>query len=322
MLRRGDRTIEEKYFNANYRHQNYQDLETALRVAVRAQLQLRVAGTLRVPSSVENSSPAELDQSLVFTHGYWVRSDMAEQDLVVVQDVALLNAVYKDCVSTGGSIIVPRDELSRVAAETALVPTLRVGTNALDALRRDPKNPARVQLGEYWPDFRPVKTLTLEELMRDHALQAMRRPIIEDEYRPVGRSPRLKALAVFARPFGLGRSVKLHQIASVVSLRSASLALLSHDPQLPRFSRQYPINSWVARNVTLRPIKKAKTRSPPLTPDLILVPTLRVGTPGPTLCVALLVANMLLRLLDTTQSVDTRVPTQSVGTRRSSDMAV
>jgi hypothetical protein len=215
-----------------------------------------------VPSSVENSSPAELDQSLVFTHGYWVRSDMAEQDLVVVQDVALLNAVYKDCVSTGGSIIVPRDELSRVAAETALVPTLRVGTDALDALRRDPKNPARVQLGEYWPDFRPVKTLTLEELMRDHALQAMRRPIIEDEYRPVGRSPRFKALAVFARPFGLGRSVKLHQIASVVSLRSASLALLSHDPQLPRFSRQYPINSWVARNVTLRPIRKSENAQP------------------------------------------------------------
>jgi FkbM family methyltransferase len=272
-LIRGDRAVGEAFFETHYQSLLYDDLEIGLRAAVRSRLTAAPSG-------------------LVFTRGYWVRSDMAEQDLVVVQDVAeqdayriddismsgpvvvdvgahigcfskrfhqrnplariiaveccpenihalkrnvgemalvvqgavtyepdvaLLNAVYKDCVSTGGSIIVPRDELnSRVAAVS---PALRNGgrgqgepapasprASGLPPAAEGPTTQSeaestdiRTRLGEYWPDFRPVKTLTLEDLMRDHALDRidiLKLDCEGSEYSILGKSPSLERIGL------------------------------------------------------------------------------------------------------------------------------
>jgi FkbM family methyltransferase len=206
-LLRGDRAMGEEYFRANYRYRAYRDLEEGLRAEVRQRLR-------------------DTGGALVYTRDFWVRSDNADQDLVVVQDVAeedcyridelpmprpvivdvgahigcfskrlhmrnplariiaveccpenipaleeniggfatvlqaavtyepdvaLLNAVYRDCVSTGGSALLGREELKRRVAAGEL------GTVAGNGMP-----------GQYWADFRPVRTLTLEQLMQEH----------------------------------------------------------------------------------------------------------------------------------------------------------
>ncbi|MGH7136926.1 MAG: FkbM family methyltransferase, partial [Pirellulales bacterium] len=65
--------------------------------------------------------------------------------LTYERDVALLNAVYPGCVSTGGSRIVPRSELED-----------------------GPPGPS--SQSEYWSDTRPLATITLEQLMAEHEL--------------------------------------------------------------------------------------------------------------------------------------------------------
>src|SRR5262249_3584667 len=66
-------------------------------------------------------------------------------------DVALLNAVYRNCLSTGGSSLIDRAELERrVAAQKCAL------------------QPGQEMPSEYWADFRPMQTLTLEELMAEH----------------------------------------------------------------------------------------------------------------------------------------------------------
>lgn len=69
-------------------------------------------------------------------------------------DVALLNAVYPGCVSTGGSTLIGRDELRR---------RLEAGAVAV--------KPGGEMPSEYWADFRPVETLTLEDLMERYELE-------------------------------------------------------------------------------------------------------------------------------------------------------
>ena len=232
-LLRGDRETGKAYFNGHYQFQIYDDLEVGLRTAVRSRLHAAVSG-------------------LVYTRGYWVRADMAEQDLVVVQDiaeqdsyqiaampmprpvvvdvgahigcfskrlhernpiarifaveccpenipvlqknigdiatiiqaavtyepdVALLNAVYKNCLSTGGSAVISRQELERRVLDES---RRAVGTNSLQVGARprvgscdesapfqtdDEADPIRI--GEYWADFRSIRVLTLEDLMRE-----------------------------------------------------------------------------------------------------------------------------------------------------------
>jgi FkbM family methyltransferase len=208
-LLRGDRGVGEAYFREHYRFRTYQDLGPALASAVRDHLK----------------NP---DDSLVRTRNFWIRNNNAEQDLVVVQDiaeqdsyhigelpmprpvvvdvgahigcfsrkfhernplarviaveccpeniaalrknvgafatvlqaavtyekdVALMNAVFPNCVTTGGSTIVPRQELgSKVAAGE--LPTEQAG------------NPDQ----QYWADFRPVETVTLEEILAKHGV--------------------------------------------------------------------------------------------------------------------------------------------------------
>ena len=60
-------------------------------------------------------------------------------------DVALLNAVYKNCLSTGEGELIDRAELERASPMTSV-----------------PSKPANEIPGEYWADFRPIRTMTLE----------------------------------------------------------------------------------------------------------------------------------------------------------------
>jgi FkbM family methyltransferase len=209
-LLRGDRAAGEAFFRGHYRHQTYRDLENGLRALVRERL-------------------ARDAEDLVRVRGYWVRPETAEQDLVVVQDiaeqdsyridelpmpqpvvvdvgahigcfskrlhqrnplariiaveccpenldvlrknvggfatvvqaavtyetdVALLNAVYPGCVTTGGSTLIGRAEMQR---------RLEAGEVAV--------RPGGEMPSEYWADFRPVETLTLEALMERYELE-------------------------------------------------------------------------------------------------------------------------------------------------------
>jgi len=68
-LLRGDRAAGEAFFRSRYRHQTYRDLENALRSLVRERLKATDGGFVRV-------------------RDFWVRPETAEQDLVVVQDIA------------------------------------------------------------------------------------------------------------------------------------------------------------------------------------------------------------------------------------------
>jgi FkbM family methyltransferase len=235
---RGDRAAGEAFFRHRYRHQTYRDLEASLRALVRQRLEGTEAGLLRV-------------------RGYWVRADMAEQDLVVVQDiaeqdsyrvdelpmlrpvvvdvgahigcfsqrlhqrnplarifaveccpenipalrknvggfatvvpaaltyepdVALLNAVYPGCVSTGGSSVIGREELRR---------RLEAGEVA--------SQPGAQMPGEYWADFRPVETLTLEELMRQYGfdyIDYLKLDCEGSEFSILGQTPSLDRIGM------------------------------------------------------------------------------------------------------------------------------
>jgi FkbM family methyltransferase len=208
-LLRGDRHTGERYFREHYRFRTYRDLGTALVSAVRERLQ-------------------KPDDGLAYTRGFWIRNDNAEQDLVVVQDVAeqdgykidelpmprpvvidvgahigcfstrfhdrnplariiaveccpenipalrknvgsfativqaaltyerdvaLMNAVFPNCVTTGGSTIIGREELQR-----------RLAAGELPA--------AQLAVADqgYWADLRPIETVTLEHIAERYCL--------------------------------------------------------------------------------------------------------------------------------------------------------
>jgi ADP-heptose:LPS heptosyltransferase len=109
------------------------------------------------------------------------------------REVALLNAVYPGCVSTGGSTVVPRAELEALIGSRAressgaedglpgpscaegdgarlpLPPGEGRGEGGLHAARAKPSLP--VSLDEYWLDGRPLATVTLEQIIADHHLE-------------------------------------------------------------------------------------------------------------------------------------------------------
>lgn len=203
-LLRGDRKLGLRYFQQHYRHVTYENLAECVSQAIRAQA---------------------TGGGLAQKRGFWIRTDNAEQDLVIVNDiyerdayrvselpwprpvvvdvgahvgcfsklvhdryplarivaveccpenlpalranvgefaeivpaaltyereVALKNAVRPHCVSTGGSCVVPRQHLEE-----------EVGSGALQTSLEQPSG------SEYWADFRPLRTLTLEELFAD-----------------------------------------------------------------------------------------------------------------------------------------------------------
>ena len=70
------------------------------------------------------------------------------------QDIALLNAVFPDCETTGGSCVVSREQFEQARGRQG------IGTN--------PKDKATVQ---YWADSRPIQKVTLEQLIEQHGLK-------------------------------------------------------------------------------------------------------------------------------------------------------
>ena len=68
-LLRGDRDVGEAYFRDHYRYQAYSNLEDELVAAVAQRLE-------------------DATGTLVYTRSFWIRSDNAPQDLVVVKDIA------------------------------------------------------------------------------------------------------------------------------------------------------------------------------------------------------------------------------------------
>ena len=85
------------------------------------------------------------------------------------QDVALLNAVFPDCVSTGGSTVIPRERLQEIIAEHRGAAGLAAGrdSTAAGAVVETEAPPA---IDGYWLDARPLATVTLETLMEQHGL--------------------------------------------------------------------------------------------------------------------------------------------------------
>jgi FkbM family methyltransferase len=208
-LLRGDRDAGSDYFESHYPYRPYDNLEDELSTWVDEQLNDREAG-------------------LVYTRNFWIRSNNAAQDLVVVQDIAendsyridelpmpepvivdvgahigcfsqaihsrnplariiaveccpenlmalrkniggfatviqgaltyekdiaLLNAVFPDCETTGGSCVVSREQLQQATGNAG------VGGN--------PKDTATSQ---YWTDARPLMAVTLEQLIDQHKI--------------------------------------------------------------------------------------------------------------------------------------------------------
>ncbi len=207
---RGDREAGAAFFRAHYRHRTYHELGRELREAVREQLRA-VAGGLyltrgfwvRADNAAQNldvvGDVAEQDCYLVdelpmprpvvvdvgahigcFSKRVHDRNPLArivaveccpenlpalERNVgsfaVVVQaaltyepDAALLNAVYANCLSTGGSAVIGRAELRR---------RLEAGEVA--------EKPGPDMPSEYWADLRPLRTLTLEQLMEEQGLE-------------------------------------------------------------------------------------------------------------------------------------------------------
>lgn len=82
------------------------------------------------------------------------------------QDVALLNAVFPDCVSTGGSTVIPREKLQAIIAEHR---GAAEGDSSPEQDANAPESPPEID--GYWLDARPLATVTLEALMSEHGLE-------------------------------------------------------------------------------------------------------------------------------------------------------
>jgi hypothetical protein len=81
-------------------------------------------------------------------------------------EVALLNAVYPGCVSTGGSTVIPRAELKELlGAKPPLPPGEGWGEGGTNTA-----GVASPSFSEYWLDGRALPTITLERLMAEHDL--------------------------------------------------------------------------------------------------------------------------------------------------------
>jgi FkbM family methyltransferase len=207
-LLRGDRRLGEAYFGKHYRHRTYRDLEGTLRVVVREALRgaadlvylhdfwvrsQNVDQDLVIVRDIAEEDSYRVDEFPLpgpvvvdvgahigcFSQRVHGRNPQAriiaveccpenipalernvarfatvlQAAVTYEKDLALLNAVYPHCVSTGGSTLICREEL-RQRVEKGGIAT------EVDGAMPD----------QYWADFRPVKTLTLEQLMEEQGL--------------------------------------------------------------------------------------------------------------------------------------------------------
>jgi FkbM family methyltransferase len=207
---RGDRAVGEVFFRGHYRHRVYHELRTELRGAVAEHLRSSTDGLLFMRGFWVRGDNAHQDLVVVQdvaeqdcyrvdelpqphpvvvdvgahigcfskrVHNCYPRARLVAVECcpenvpalernvggfaAVVQaavtyerEVALLNAVYSECVSTGGSIVIDRAELRR---------RLESGDVA--------EKPGPEMPSEYWADLRPVRTVTLEQLMEEQGLE-------------------------------------------------------------------------------------------------------------------------------------------------------
>ena len=96
--------------------------------------------------------------------------------------VALLNAVYTNCRSTGGSTLVSRDALQQQVAEQRV------------RLEPDETGPS-----EYWADFREIRTVTLEDLMSEQGfdrIDVLKLDCEGSEFSILGSTPSLDRIGL------------------------------------------------------------------------------------------------------------------------------
>lgn len=234
----GNPQVAATYFNEHYRFEVYDDLEVGLRSAVQARLARGLSGLVYMRNHWVRNDNVEQDLTVVrdiaeedsyriddlpmprpvvvdvgahigcFTKRLHARNPLARifaveccpENLPALQknvggiatiipaaltyerEVALLNAVYTNCRSTGGSTVIARAELERrvEAKECA-------------------KEPTHGMPGEYWADFRPMQTVTLEDLMREHGfdhIDILKLDCEGSEYSILGKTPSLDRIGL------------------------------------------------------------------------------------------------------------------------------
>ena len=124
-------------------------------------------------------------------------------------DVALLNAVYPNCNTTGGSELISRPELERRVA--AMPPAHNNGQpNGLagpDGVAMRPEGTtapetdphAHLLVGDKWADLRPLRTLTLEALMQEQGLDQidiLKLDCEGSEFSILGKTPSLDRIGL------------------------------------------------------------------------------------------------------------------------------
>jgi hypothetical protein len=93
-----------------------------------------------------------------------------------------LNAVYANCRSTGGSALINRDELQNRVAN-----------------REFGLEPEHGMSSEYWADFRPLRTVTLEDLMREQGfdtIDVLKLDCEGSEFSILGKTPSLDRIGL------------------------------------------------------------------------------------------------------------------------------
>jgi FkbM family methyltransferase len=96
-------------------------------------------------------------------------------------DVALLNAVFPNCETTGGSMVVAREGVRQQLAAGELL------ASAADRPR------------QYWGDLRPLRTMTLEELLTRHGLEwidVLKLDCEGSEFSILGHTPSLERIGL------------------------------------------------------------------------------------------------------------------------------
>ena len=237
-LIRGNAGIGEAYFNANYRCHFYDDLDETLQAVVRARLETptgslvytrkfwvrteNVEQDLVVVQDIAEEDSYRIDEMPMprpvvvdvgahigcFSKRIHDRNPLARifaveccpeniaalkqnvadfatvvQAAVTYQpNVALLNAVYPACVSTGGSTVIDRDELERQVAELKCA-----------------ELPGDDMPSQHWADLRPLATLTLEDLIREHGfdrIDVLKLDCEGSEFSILGETPSLDRIGL------------------------------------------------------------------------------------------------------------------------------
>jgi FkbM family methyltransferase len=125
-------------------------------------------------------------------------AEIVQAAVTYEEDVALMNAVYPDCVTTGGSIVAPRETIrSRLAAGELTEQSDQRGES------------------EYWADLRSMETVTLEDLMtrfRLPRIDVLKLDCEGSEFSILGETPSLDRIGLVVGEYH-GRE-RFHRLVS------------------------------------------------------------------------------------------------------------